>query len=95
MSFFRRHPVGSGTLVGLAIACAGSYLGQVLAMRMITEIAEKASARRPDDPLDGLWIIGLGTTLTGGIIGTVVGIAMGVMTYLWLRSRQPGRSEMG
>jgi hypothetical protein len=63
-------------------------------MREVAEIAEQVRAQHPDDPLDGLWFIGLGTILTGAIIGTVVGIAMGVIAYLWLRSRKPSHPEM-
>ena len=86
MNLLRRYPIMSGVLLAIIIACLGSYWGQVFAAHHVSEIAEQVRAKHPDDPLDGLWIIDLGITLTGAIIGTVLGIALGVIFYLWLKS---------
>ena len=85
MNLLKRHPIASGVLLAIIVACFGSYLGQVLAIRQVSEIAEQVRAKHPDDPLDGLWIIGLGITLLGAVVGTLVGSVAGVIVYLRLR----------
>jgi H+/Cl- antiporter ClcA len=85
MNLFRRHPIVSGIALGIIIACAGSYLGQALAIHHTNEIAQQVRVQHPDDPLDGLWIIGLGITLIGSLVGTVIGIIAGLILYVELK----------
>ena len=84
MNLFRRHPVASGIALAVIVMCVGSYLGQTVAIHHTNEIAEQVRAKHPDDPLDGLWIIGFGITLVGSLIGAVIGIAAGLILYLEL-----------
>ncbi len=99
MNLFRRHPIVSGIALGIIIACAGSYLGQAFAIHHTNEIAQQVRAQHPDDPLDGLWIIGLGITLIGSLVATVIGIIAGLILYVELKRsaalnlRSPVRSE--
>ena len=44
--------------MAIVIAGTGSFLGQSFAILHTNEIAEQLRAKRPDDLLDGLWIIG-------------------------------------
>jgi H+/Cl- antiporter ClcA len=81
----RRHPIVSGIALGIIIACAGSYLGQAFAIHHTNEIAQQVRAEHPNDPLDGLWIIGLGITLVGSVVAMVIGIIAGLILYMELK----------
>ena len=74
MNLLRRHPIVSGIALGIILACAGSYPGQAFAIHHTNEIAQQVRARDPNNPLDGLWIIGFGITLVGSLAATVIGI---------------------
>lgn len=76
-------------------------MGELLAVRHVTEIAEQVRAKHPDDPLDGLWIIGLGITLVGALLALFVAVVAGIILYLRLKSsaisrfRNPGHYGLG
>ena len=93
MNLLRRHPILAGIALGVIVACAGSYLGQVMAIHHTNEIAQQVRAQHPDDPLDGLWIIGLGITFVGSVIATVVGIAAGSILYVELKRSAASRFQ--
>ena len=85
MNLLRRHPSASGIVLAILIASTGSFLGQSFAIQHTNEIAEQLRAKRPDDLLDGLWIIGLGITLVSSAIAAVIGLAAGLMLYIELK----------
>ena len=85
MKVLRRHPILSGIILGFIVACSGAYLSQAFAIHHTGEIARQVRAQHPDDPLDGLWIIGLGITFAGSIFATIAGIVAGLIFYVELK----------
>ena len=89
MSFFRRRPVASSLLLGVALTLGGLLAGILFGRYETRKIGEAVLAENPSDPLDGLFFIFLGYAFAGLIAGLVVGLVAGIVAYLKnRRSRQ-------
>src|SRR4030095_10174221 len=85
MNLLRRYTIFSGIAAGLLTACVGSYVAELLAIHHTHEIGEQVRAHNPNDPLDGLWIIGLWIMLAGSILATLIGVGAGLIVYVELK----------
>jgi len=83
MNSLRRHPIASGILLGLIVACTGSFLGHSFAVHYTNEIAKQVKAS--PDAINGVWITGVIIILGSALLAAVVGIAAGLVLYVELK----------
>lgn len=87
MNYFKRHPLTSAILIVVLAFCLGALIGGAYGRHEVRLIAEEARKTHPDDPLDGLAIIGFGYAVIGMAYGMASGLVLGLIAYIWIKRR--------
>ena len=82
MIFINRRPLICAFLLVFFGIAGGAIFGWIYAGYEIQITAEQIRRTHPGDPFDGLWIIGLRIFFKSLVIGTIAGIASGIIIFL-------------